>query len=77
MFKEMRQSVGIPAESDILDFVHALPATEQTAAFDKIRAIEREAMANQVPQLGMVKLMEYLDHHDIPKGICTRNFEYV
>ena len=71
----MRGAVGIPKEVDILDHIHALPEAEQTAAFAKIQEIERNAMDKQVPQAGLVSLMEYLDQKGIHKGICTRNFE--
>lgn len=69
--------MNIPKGSDILDYIHALPEKEQQEAFGRIQDIERTAMSNQVPQAGLVSLMEFLDEHDIPKGICTRNFEYV
>ena len=75
MFGEMRRAVSIPKESDILDHIHALPADEQKDAFAKIQDIERRAMSEQVPQAGMVSLLEFLDSHGIPKGICTRNFD--
>ena len=75
MFAEMRSAVNIPNEDDILDYIHALPSQQQDEAFAKIQRIEREAMAKQVPQPGMVSLMEYLDGKGIKKGICTRNFE--
>ncbi|KAK4540162.1 hypothetical protein LTR36_009748 [Oleoguttula mirabilis] len=75
MFGQMREAVGIPKESDILDYIHGLTDSEQEVAFSKIKAIESEAMAKQVPQAGLVTLMEYLDQHGIQKGICTRNFD--
>lgn len=34
-------------------------------------------MKEQVPQAGLISLMEFLDSKGIKKGICTRNFEYV
>lgn len=77
MFAEMRKAVGIPKEIDILDHIHSLPSPEQDEAFGHIQAIERKAMAAQVPQPGLVTLMEYLDRSGIKKGICTRNFECV
>lgn len=77
MFAEMRQAVNIPKGSDILDYIHALPEKEQQEAFGKIQDIERTAMSKQVPQAGLVSLMEFLDQHEIRKGICTRNFECV
>ncbi|KAK5717649.1 hypothetical protein LTR17_015914 [Elasticomyces elasticus] len=75
MFAQMREAVGITKEVDILDHIHNLSASEQEDAFAKIQAIEREAMATQVPQAGLVTLMEYLDERGVQKGICTRNFD--
>lgn len=77
MFGEMRAALGITKSEDILESIYALPEAEQEAAHEKIRAIERAAMAKQVPQAGLVSLMEYLDGKGVKKGICTRNFEYV
>ncbi|KAF2221894.1 HAD-like domain-containing protein [Elsinoe ampelina] len=75
MFGEMRSALGIPKSVDILDHIHGLPDSEQPAAHEKIEAIERQAMEKQIPQAGLVSLMEYLDRKDIKKGICTRNFD--
>jgi len=75
MFAEMRNALGIDKSTDILDHIHALPESEQEAAHDKIRAIERKAMKIQKPQPGLTELMEYLSSRNIRKGICTRNFE--
>lgn len=75
MFAQMRTALGITKGTDILDHVHSLPDGDQEAAHEKIKAIEREAMADQKPQEGLVELMEYLKSKGIRKGICTRNFE--
>jgi phosphoglycolate phosphatase-like HAD superfamily hydrolase len=76
MFANMRAAVGIPRTSDILDHIYALPTPEeQEAAMEKIRAIEREAMTSQMPQPGLLLLMTYLERKQIPKAICTRNFD--
>ncbi|KAK3678987.1 hypothetical protein LTR78_001440 [Recurvomyces mirabilis] len=75
MFKTMREACSIPKEEDILDYIHSLSDAEQKVAFGKIQAIETEAMAKQIPQPGLVALMEFLDQFDIKKGICTRNFD--
>jgi HAD superfamily hydrolase (TIGR01509 family) len=76
MFAAMRAAVGIPRTSDILDYIYALPTpSEQEAAMEKIRAIEREAMISQKPQPGLLPLMSYLEQKQIPKAICTRNFD--
>lgn len=72
-----RAALGIDKSTDILDHIYELPSEEQDPAFEKIRAIERRAMASQKPQGGLVELMDYLDDRGVPKGICTRNFEYV
>ena len=75
MFIEMRNAVQIPKDIDILDYIHSLPDKQQAEAFAKIEEIERRAMAEQVPQPGLVELMEYLDAKGVGKAICTRNFE--
>ncbi|GIZ42777.1 hypothetical protein CKM354_000603200 [Cercospora kikuchii] len=75
MFSQMRSEVGIPKSEDILDYIHALPEPQQTEAFEKIKAIESAAMSKQIPQAGLVALMEFLDQHKIKKAICTRNFD--
>lgn len=75
MFGEMRAALGITKDEDILDHIYGLPESEQEGAHAKIQAIERAAMEKQVPQAGLVSLMEYLDQKGIKKGICTRNFE--
>lgn len=77
MFLEMRSACSIPPSSDILDYIHSRPQPEQDAAFVKIQAIERKAMSEQVPQEGLVALMEFLERWGVRRGICTRNFECV
>jgi phosphoglycolate phosphatase-like HAD superfamily hydrolase len=75
MFAEMRAAVGIPPGVDILEHIYQLPSADQEAAMEKIRGVERNAIASQSPQPGLVPLMSYLESKGIPKGICTRNFE--
>jgi HAD superfamily hydrolase (TIGR01509 family) len=76
MFAAMRAAVGIPRTSDILDYIYALPTPEeQEAAMEKVRSIEREAMISQTPQPGLLPLITYLERKQIPKAICTRNFD--
>ena len=76
MFGEMRAALGIDDKStDILAHIDLLPAADQPAAAAAIRAVERRAMASQVPQPGLARLMAYLDARGVPKAICTRNFE--
>ncbi|ORY14938.1 HAD-like domain-containing protein [Clohesyomyces aquaticus] len=75
MFAEMRAALNIEKPTDILDHIYSLPEPEQSSAQEKIRQIERNAMASQKPQTGLVTLMDYLDSRSIKKGICTRNFD--
>ena len=75
MFAEMRSALGITKSVDILDHIYSLPLSQQPAAQEKIRVIERTAMTSQQPQPGLVPLMTYLESRGITKGICTRNFE--
>ncbi|KAK6521464.1 hypothetical protein TWF506_001677 [Arthrobotrys conoides] len=83
MFAEMRRQLGITKGTDILDHVLGLPDTvpegggksEQEVGFEKIRAVEREAMGQMQPQEGLVELMDYLDGRGVKKAICTRNFD--
>ncbi|KAF5869830.1 putative had superfamily protein [Botrytis fragariae] len=44
MFGQMRSALGIDKSIDILDHIYSLPVSDQEAAHEKIRAIEREAM---------------------------------
>jgi len=73
--EEMRDALGIDKSIDILDHIASLPNDKQKEAHDKIQAVERRAMKVQKPQPGLKELMDYLDSRDLPKGICTRNFE--
>jgi phosphoglycolate phosphatase-like HAD superfamily hydrolase len=75
MFIDMRSALGISKGVDILGHIETLPAAEQEPALEKIRAIERGAIASQLPQPGLLPLMTYLEARGVPKGICTRNFE--
>ncbi|THX34989.1 HAD-like protein [Aureobasidium pullulans] len=74
MFSLMRKNLNISAGQDILDHVYSLPEAEQKEAHRKIEEVESDAMKKQIPQAGLVTLMEHLDANDIKKGICTRNF---
>jgi phosphoglycolate phosphatase-like HAD superfamily hydrolase len=84
MFREMRAALNIPKSTDILDHIHSLSTTPDAStnpptspgqrANDTIETIERNAMAVQTPQPGLVELMTYLDKRKVPKALCTRNF---
>ncbi|KAF7946256.1 hypothetical protein EAE96_009258 [Botrytis aclada] len=75
MFGQMRSALGIDKSIDILDHIYSLPVSDQEAAHEKIRAIEREAMLTQVPQPGLQTLFTYLSTltPTLPLAILTRN----
>lgn len=76
MFGEMRDALGIDKSVDILDHIYSLPTpAAQQDAMERVRNVERRAMAAQKAQPGLAELMAYLDARGIPKAICTRNFE--
>ncbi|KFA74903.1 hypothetical protein S40288_09560 [Stachybotrys chartarum IBT 40288] len=75
MFGEMRSALGITKSVDILEHVESLQASEQPAAYELLKDIERRAMKSQAPQPGLSTLMSYLDSRGIRKAICTRNFD--
>ena len=77
MFAQMRQALGIPKSTDILDHLHSLPQPAQDEAQTAIRAIERAAMVEQEAQPGLIELISYLEGRGVRMGLCTRNFEYV
>ncbi|EAW10751.1 putative haloacid dehalogenase-like hydrolase [Aspergillus clavatus NRRL 1] len=76
MFAEMRAALGIDKKVDILHHIRQLPTHEErTAAAEKVKAVEREAMKHQQPQPGLVDLMDYLQSRGLYRALCTRNFE--
>ncbi|CAG8131416.1 unnamed protein product [Penicillium olsonii] len=75
MFTEMREALGIDRSIDILQHIRDLPVAEQPTAVSKIQDVERRAMADQQPQPGLVRLMEYLESRGLRRALCTRNFE--
>ncbi|KAL8694020.1 MAG: hypothetical protein Q9218_001258 [Villophora microphyllina] len=54
-------ALKIPKSTDILDHIHSLPQPAQDEAQTAIRAIERAAMVEQEPQLGLNELISYLE----------------
>ncbi|KAJ5349781.1 hypothetical protein N7541_007508 [Penicillium brevicompactum] len=75
MFTEMREALGIDRSIDILDHIRELPAAERPTAVSKIQDVERRAMADQQPQPGLLRLMDYLESRGLRRALCTRNFE--
>lgn len=75
MFKQMREVLGIPKSTDILDHIHSLPQPAQDEAQTAIRSIESAAMVEQEPQPGLNELISYLETRGLRMALCTRNFD--
>ncbi|EGE02044.1 HAD superfamily hydrolase [Trichophyton equinum CBS 127.97] len=76
MFQEMRDALGIEKGVDIIHHIRGLPTfTARTDAIAIVRDIERKAMVKQVPQPGLVELMDYLNSKNVKRALCTRNFD--
>ncbi|OAL63177.1 HAD superfamily hydrolase [Trichophyton rubrum] len=76
MFQEMRDALGIEKGVDIIHHIRGLPTfTARTDAIAIVRDIERKAMVKQVPQPGLVELMDYLNSKGVKRALCTRNFD--
>ncbi|OAX85051.1 hypothetical protein ACJ72_00581 [Emergomyces africanus] len=76
MFQEMRSALGIDKSVDIIGHIRSLPTPQdRDAAITKVKEIEREAMIKQVPQPGLLELMDYLQSKGLKRALCTRNFE--
>ncbi|EFQ97898.1 hypothetical protein MGYG_00935 [Nannizzia gypsea CBS 118893] len=76
MFQEMRDALGIEKGVDIIHHIRGLPTfTARTDAIAMVRDIERKAMVKQVPQPGLVELMDYLNSKGVKRALCTRNFD--
>lgn len=74
----IRDALGIEKGVDIIHHIRGLPTfTARTDAIAIVRDIERKAMVKQVPQPGLVELMDYLNSKNVKRALCTRNFEYV
>lgn len=70
----MRDALEIDNSIDILDYIHSLPAAEQSVAQSKLQAIERNAMLEMEATPGVHELLSFIDAQGVPKAILTRNF---
>lgn len=74
MFAEMRSAIGLTDKSkDILAFIAEMSEAEQAEAHAKLEQVEKKAMSEMEPQVGLLELMDYLNTINLPKTICTRN----
>lgn len=74
MFAEMRSAIGLTDKSkDVLAFIAEMSEAEQAEANAKLEQVEKKAMSEMEPQVGLLELMDYLNTINLPKTICTRN----
>jgi len=72
-FADMRKRANIPEGSDILKYIHSLPAKEREHALKIIDEVEVEGHRHQQLMPGMLELMQYCDSRGIKRGLLTRN----
>lgn len=72
-FAGMRNAVGIPRPLDVLEEIEKMDEEAKQRAFRIIEEFEEEGKRRFELQPGVHELMEFLDHHKIPKAIVTRN----
>ena len=73
-FKAMRQSIGCPQSSDMLNFIEAIEdKTEQQRALQMILDNEWQDALDATALPCAVELLAYCKAHHIPQAIVTRN----
>lgn len=76
-FPAIRRELGVPAESDILTYIAALPAADRVAMKAELDQIELR-LADQVEAApGAVELIQTLHEQGRRLGILTRNLQAV
>lgn len=76
-FPAIRRELGIPAESDILTHIGALPEPERSELSDRLDAIENRLAEAVEPALGATQLIRYLHNRGDRLAILTRNLRSV
>ncbi|RKP08792.1 haloacid dehalogenase-like hydrolase [Thamnocephalis sphaerospora] len=69
----MRRELAVPDGTDVLAHAASLEAKARLAAEQLIKQIEDEAMLTMEMQPGLETLVEFLEAHQLPKAILTRN----
>jgi hypothetical protein len=72
MFVKIRQALGIPNSTDILEFVAAMEVPEH--GMQVVMRAEQEAMRLMQIGKGVGELMAWLEAKSVRKGILTRNY---
>lgn len=76
-FAAIRSELGIPAESDILGWLEALPPETGRPLLRRLDEIETELAENVEPAPGAISLLHSLHARGYPLGILTRNLQSI
>lgn len=72
-FKTMYAKCGVPLTEDLLAAVASMPDEKKTFANGVIEAMEEEGRRTLQLSAGVVEMAKWLDSHDIPCAMVTRN----
>jgi HAD superfamily hydrolase (TIGR01549 family) len=72
-FASIREALGVPQGTEILEHLDALPAAQAQLMKDKLLAIEEELVARTEPADGALGLLGELFGRGVRMGILTRN----
>lgn len=72
-FKEIRITLGIPLEDDILGFISKQPNSKKTKLLNQLDEIEKSLAWKSEPGPGVEELIGILDTRKVQKAIITRN----
>jgi HAD superfamily hydrolase (TIGR01549 family) len=72
-FNQIRESIGCPYETDILDYVEMLPQEEKLLAENMLIEHEMNDALHSKKLVGVIELLDLLTYLAIPCAIVTRN----
>ncbi|MDX1803940.1 MAG: HAD family hydrolase [Alcanivorax sp.] len=72
-FAVIRQEVGCPPDSGVLEFIDTLPAHRQAEAHAVVLRHERQGAARATWMPGAQAFLNHLRQHGLPTAILTRN----
>jgi len=72
-FVEIRKTLGIPQDSDILSFIDVALPSKKTYLNQKLEEIEREIALQAEVSPDALELLQYLQESAKPCGVLTRN----
>ena len=73
-FPRLKETIGCPADSPVLEFIESLPTPEQQKKnFSILERFEKNAAVDSKPNRGAEELIQYLRSAGLRVGIITRN----